>query len=46
MDSPFTTMVLEIEQEKLKRQAHKAKIIVSKSGDLISYAEYQALMGV
>ena len=46
VDSPFTTMVLEIEQEKLKRQAHKAKLIVSKGGDLISYADYQKLMGV
>lgn len=46
VDSPFTTMVLEIEQEKLKRQAHKAKLIVSKAGDLISYDEYKALMGV
>ncbi|MBQ6514124.1 MAG: adenylyl-sulfate kinase [Clostridia bacterium] len=46
VDSPFTTMVLEIEQEKLKRQAHKAKLIVSKAGDLISYADYQKLMGV
>ena len=46
VDSPFTTMVLEIEQEKLKRQAHKAKMIVSKAGDLISWEEYQALMGL
>ena len=46
VDSPFTTMVLEIEQEKLKRQAGKAKLIVSKSGDLISYEEYRVLMGV
>jgi len=46
VDSPFTTMVLEIEQEKLKRQAHKAKMIVSKSGELISYDEFRAVMGV
>ena len=45
VDSPFTTMVLEIEQGQLKRQAHKARIIVTKDGDLISFAEYQALMG-
>lgn len=46
VDSPFTTMVLEIEQGQLIRQAHKAKIIVTKSGDLITYKEYCALMGV
>lgn len=44
--SPFTTMVLELEQEKLVRQAHKAKIIVTKSGELISYAEFCKQMGV
>jgi len=46
VDSPFTTMVLEIEQEKLKQQASKARIIVSKAGELISYEDYQKLMGV
>ena len=46
VDSPFTTMVLELEQEKLVRQAHKAKIIVTKSGKLISYAEFCKQMGV
>lgn len=46
VDSPFTAMVLEIEQGHLLRQAHKAKIIVTKSGDLITYKEYCALMGV
>lgn len=35
IDSPFTTMVLELEQELLSSQAHKAKIIVSKSGELL-----------
>lgn len=43
-DSPFTTMVLEIEQGMLESQAHKAKIIVSKSGELLSYEEYQKIM--
>lgn len=43
-DSPFTTMVLEIEQEMLERQAHKAKIIVSKAGELLSYEEYRKIM--
>lgn len=44
VDSPFTTMVLEIEQGLLAPQAHKAAVILSKSGELLSYAEYQALM--
>lgn len=46
VDSPFVTMVLEIEQEKLKNQAHKAKIIVSKQGELLSYDQYRELMGM
>ncbi|OUN88366.1 adenylylsulfate kinase [Gemmiger sp. An50] len=44
VDSPFTTMVLEIEQGLLASQAHKAAVILSKSGELLSYADYQALM--
>ena len=43
-DSAFTSLVLELEQNLLKSQAHKAKIILSKSGELLSYSEYQALM--
>ncbi|MBR1584286.1 MAG: adenylylsulfate kinase [Clostridia bacterium] len=43
-DSAFTTMVLEIEQKKLEAQAHKAKIILSKQGELLSYADYRLLM--
>lgn len=39
-DSPFTTMVLNIEQELLITQAPQAKIIVSLSGEIISYKEY------
>ncbi|MEG1946423.1 MAG: adenylylsulfate kinase [Lachnospiraceae bacterium] len=39
VDNPFTTMILEIEQGMLERQAHKAKIIISKSGELLSYDE-------
>lgn len=46
LDSPFTMMVLEIEQQKLVDQAHKAKIIVSKAGDIISYDEFKKLMGL
>lgn len=43
-DSPFTTMVLEIEQKELDSCAHKAKLIISKSGEVLSYAQYRALM--
>lgn len=44
VDSSFTTMVLELEQQLLMSQAHKAKIIVTKSGDLIDYNQYCELM--
>lgn len=40
IDSPFTTMVLNIEQEALINQAHKAKIIILPNGDRLSYEEY------
>jgi hypothetical protein len=43
-DSAFTTLVLELEQNMLKSQAHKAKIIVSKAGELLSYKEYEEVM--
>lgn len=43
-DSPFTTMVLEIEQRLLESQAHKARLILSKSGELMDYAAYRQLM--
>lgn len=39
-DSPFTMMVLEIEQSMLEKQAVKAKIIISKSGELLNYEDY------
>lgn len=45
LDSPFTTMVLGLEQDKLHRQASRAKIIVSKSGELLTFDEYLAAMG-
>ncbi len=45
-DSPFTMRVLEIEQQMLDSQAHKAKIIVSKLGELITFEEYKSLMAV
>ena len=46
LDSPFTTLVLELEQKKLVDQAHKAKIIISKAGEIISYDEFKKLMGI
>ncbi|SFP98869.1 hypothetical protein SAMN04487928_11453 [Butyrivibrio proteoclasticus] len=44
LDSPFTMMVLELEQNKLVKQAHKAKIIITKAGEIISYDEFKKLM--
>lgn len=43
-DSAFTTMVLELEQKKLESQASKARIILSKSGEVLSYKAYRTLM--
>jgi len=43
-DSPFTTMVLALEQKQLEAQAEKAKLIVSKAGELLSYRAYRRLM--
>ncbi len=43
-DSVFTMMVLELEQEMLRSQAHKAKLILSKAGEFLSYEEYCKLM--
>ncbi|MFI3173281.1 MAG: adenylylsulfate kinase [Eubacteriales bacterium] len=39
VDSPFIMTVLDIEQRLLEKQAEKAKIIVAKSGELLSYQE-------
>ena len=44
IDSPFTTLVLELEQNLLIRDAHKAKIILSKAGEILSYESYLDLM--
>lgn len=43
-DSGFVTLVLEIEQNMLRQQAEKAKIIVSKDGKIISYDAYENQM--
>ena len=44
-DSAFTAMVLEIEQAELDRCARKAKIILSKSGEVLTFDQYRRLMG-
>lgn len=46
VDSPFTTMVLELEQRQLEAQAHRVRLIVAKDGGLLTYAEYRELMAV
>lgn len=43
-DSPFTMRVLEIEQQLIASQAYKAKIIISKAGESLTFDEYKALM--
>jgi alpha-galactosidase len=43
-DSPFTTMVLEIEQDMLISQAPKAKLILSKNGEIMTYKDFVRLM--
>lgn len=45
VDSPFTSVVLEIEQGLLHSQAHRAMIIVNKAGELIDYDTYLRDMG-
>lgn len=43
-DSPFTTMVLELEQGMLISQAPKAKLISSKNGEIMTYRDFVRLM--
>lgn len=43
-DTPFITMVIELEQLKLEARAEHAKVIISKSGELLSYPQYKAQM--
>ncbi|HEX2922163.1 MAG TPA: hypothetical protein VHO50_13450 [Bacteroidales bacterium] len=43
-DSSFTTMVLEIEQDLLISQASKAKIIISRDGEILTCNEFLKLM--
>ncbi len=44
IDNPFTALVLDIEQKKLENQVHKAKLILSRDGKIISYNEYKQLI--
>lgn len=44
-DSPFTTMVLEIEQAELNKCAHKAEIIIAKTGERLTFTQYKSEMG-
>jgi len=43
-DSPFTTMVLALEQKQLEMQAVKARLIIAKTGELLTYRDYRKLM--
>ena len=43
-DSPFTTMVLDIEQKLLFSQASSAKIIVLKDGEIVGFEQYRQIM--
>jgi alpha-galactosidase len=43
-DSPFTTLVLDIEQKLLFSQAPRAKIIVLKEGEIVGYEQYRQIM--
>jgi len=45
VDSPFVKIVLGLEQQKIFKQAERAKVIISKSGDCVTYDEYLKLMG-
>ena len=44
IDSPFTTTVLEIEQELLESQADTARVILSKGGEPMSCGQYRRAM--
>ncbi|HKJ57188.1 MAG TPA: hypothetical protein VJ978_14500, partial [Nitriliruptoraceae bacterium] len=45
VDAPFTTMVLELEQQLLVSQAHRARIIATLGGDLIDHDTFLREMG-
>ena len=39
VDNPFTKLVLQLEQEKLNKYAQSARLIVSETGEVISYGD-------
>ena len=43
-DAPFITRVLGIEQRMLEAQAHKARVILSKAGEVLTYAQFRQAM--
>jgi hypothetical protein len=43
-DSPFTSLVLSLEQQELDLDARKAKIIISKSGSILSFKDYMKII--
>jgi hypothetical protein len=45
VDSPFTTLVLELEQAKLRASARRAAVIVSSNAELLDQAAYARAMG-
>jgi glycosidase len=45
VDAPFTRLVLELEQALLHAQSHRARIIVTKAGELIDHDTYLREMG-
>ncbi len=45
-DTPFITMVLELEQKKLEARADSAKLIVSKSCETLSYEQFMDQMNL
>ncbi len=44
IDSPFIELVLAIEQGKLTKNAYKSDIIMSKTGEFLSYDEFKKVM--
>ncbi len=46
IDSPFIELVLSIEQNLLTKNAHKSDIIMSKSGEFLSYEQFKKVMNI
>lgn len=45
VDSPLTKMVLKVEQNLLNSQASKAKLIITKNGEVITYETFKRKLG-